>query len=107
LIQFLMAEFQTPTKSIYQKKGKGIWRRFIHWVPSQAGSILSHGTSCTRSTRPSFRTRTGKSPTSGSPVRCAVGIAPVISVKWTTARLSSGTACTSMSRSARTTTIVA
>ena len=36
-----------------------------------------------------------------------VGIAPVISVKWTTARLSSGTACTSMSRSARTTTIVA
>ena len=27
-----MAEFQTPTKSIYQKKGKGIWRRFIHYV---------------------------------------------------------------------------
>jgi hypothetical protein len=36
LIQFLMAEFQTPTKSIYQKKGKGIWRRFIHWVPSDS-----------------------------------------------------------------------
>ena len=36
LIQFLMAEFQTPTKSIYQKRGKGIWRRFIHWVPSDS-----------------------------------------------------------------------
>ena len=49
----------------------------------------------------------GRSPTSGSPVKCGVGLALVINVKWTTARLSSGTACTSMSRSARTAAIVA
>jgi hypothetical protein len=27
-----MAEVQAPTKSIYEKSGKNLWKRFIHWV---------------------------------------------------------------------------
>ena len=87
--------FPNDIRSLYQ----GV-HQAVGLANAKRSDVASQGTSCTRSTLSRLRTHIGRSPTSGSPVKCGVGLALVINVKWTTARLSSGTACTSMSRTA-------